>query len=187
MPLSAVQVVQAAPAAASPSPLSASEVSALLAKVALLEASHAERAEKEAEREAELAQLRADAEKHRKALAVQAAHIKKLQEQSPDGVDAGAGLAYAVAEAKSPLSPQAQREADLRTIHQLQQQVDTLTAQMAKLHQRAEDERAAGRDTAHDERSAAAEERRSQQMLSELRAQLLHRRASVKQLEAPSV
>jgi len=166
--------------ATSPPSMSGVDVSALLEKMAQLEA-------REAEREAELQRVRADAEKHRKALAAHDAHIKKLQEQSPDGVDAGAGLAYAVAEAKSPLSPQAQREADLRTIHQLQQQVDTLTAQMAKIHQRAEEKRAAGRDDAHDEQSAAAEERRSQQVLSELRAQLLHRRTSVKQLEAPSI
>jgi len=184
-PVSALQV-QAAPAAASPSPLSASEVSALLAKVALLEASHAERAAKEAEREAELKQVKADAEKHCKALAAHDAHIKKLQEQSPDAVDAGAGLAYATATARLGLSPQAQREADQRAMHQLQQQVDLLTAQMAELRQRAEDERARGGD-GWDAHNAAAQERRGQQELGALRAQLMQRRASLKQLEEPSV
>jgi len=115
---------------ASPPPsVPGANVSALLERMAQLEA-------REAEREAKLAQMEADG-----------------------------------------LSQQAEREADQRTIHRLREHVDTLTAQLARLRQRAEGERARGGGDGWDERSAVADERRSQQELGALKVQLMQQKA----------
>jgi hypothetical protein len=166
-------------------------IALLMAEMAAMRTREAEREaarmEKDAAHAAELAQMKADADaqkaaaaKQRKALAAQAALIKKLQEQqNPDAVDAGGGLAFPSASVdptgrRSVRSPQEQQEANQRSLAQMQQQISELTSLVTQLHMRAEEEDGEGRQRAG---SAARREEEARKELNQLKQQF-HRKQS---------
>jgi hypothetical protein len=167
------------------SQLSPDSMALLMAEMAAMRAREAEREaarlEQLAAHAAELAQMKADADaqkaaaaKQEKALATQAALIKKLQEQQkPDAVDAGDGLAFASATAdptarRSARSPAEQQEANQRSLAQMQQQISELTSLVTQLHMRAEEEDGEGRQRAG---SAARREAEARKELTQLKQQ----------------
>ena len=145
------------------------ELAAMRAEMTAMREREQERREKETAHDAELLRLKTEAEAHRKALAAQATHIKKLQDSNQNAVDAGDGLAYAAASA-SPLSPSQQREADERSRLLQQQQVDALTAHILQLTQRMEDLEGGGKW--NDAEAAAAEKSKEEVALRKLKAEL---------------
>jgi hypothetical protein len=174
------------------SQLSPDSMAQLMAEMAAMRAREAEREaarmEKEAAHAAELAQVKADADaqkaeaaKHRKALAAHTALFKKMQEQQkPDAVDVGGGLAFASATAdptarRSARSPAEQQEANQRSLAQMQQQISELTSQLAQLHARAEEEDAEGRYRAGS--AARREEQEARKELRLLKQQFMAKRA----------
>ncbi len=166
--------------AASSAAAAASPLSPELAEMAAMRAELAASRELSAKHEAEMTQVKADAEAHRKALAATKADIKKLQDASSSSIDAGDGLAYAAASA-SPLSPTQQREADERSRLHQQRQVDALTAHILQLHQRVEDLEGGGRW--QDAELAAAEQSKEESALRKLKAEL----RGAKKANEPSV
>ncbi len=131
----------------------------------------AARMEKEAAHEAELAQVKADAEAHRKKLAAHEARIKKQEEANTNSIDAGNGLAYAAASA-SPLSPTQQRQADALSRSQMQRQIDVLTDLVAQLHRQSEEQRALSRHS-EEAKEASVREEKAAEELRRLKEQLL--------------
>jgi hypothetical protein len=142
--------------------------------MALLMAEMAAMRARDSAHAAELAQMKNAAAKQEKALATQAALIKKMQEQQkPDVVDAGGGLAVASATAdptgrRSARSPDEQQEANQRSLAQMQQQISELTALVTQLHARAEEEDVEGRQRTG---SAARREQAARAELQQLKQQ----------------
>jgi hypothetical protein len=157
----------------SASPLSPDSIALLMAEMSAMRAREAAHAAELAQMKADAKAQKAEAANHRKALATQAALIKKLQEQKPDTIDAGGGLAFASATVdpssrRSARSPQEQQEANQRSLAQMQQQISELTSFVTQLRMRAEEEGAEGRQRAG---SAARREQAAREELKQLKQQ----------------